>query len=287
MTQTRIADIAAAYDAGRSWTGLLRRGGPILTAGQWFDMSYASGIPGGNYYASAPLVSAVFGEFDGVYLGPACNAAGYTKYLQKAMFIPPATSIGQATISLNDIVMYYPFVDGDGGLQTMTNSLPIPRYGGVGCKLMLVSQGAGYGVSPNTIIGYTNSNGVAGRIAQVSYTNNIASAGALVSSATDATAMTVTGGSPYIELQQGDTGIMQVDSVNMQTAVGGVFAVCIVKPLATFGLQEATTIIEVDFVRERLRPISVQDGAYLGMILRSNTTATPATIHAEFSLYWI
>jgi hypothetical protein len=52
-------------------------------------------------------------------------------------------------------VLYYPFVDGDGGLQATTNTLT-NRYDGDGCHIMLVSQGIGIATTGQTTIVYVD-----------------------------------------------------------------------------------------------------------------------------------
>lgn len=289
MAIARLADIADAYTAGRSWLGYWRRGGPAMTAGLWTDLSYAAGIPVANYYAAAPYVSATLSPYDGISHGPAVNASGRSKYLHKAMLLPVA-AIGQAVFHVHDIVMFYPFVDGDGGDQPMDNQITIPRYGGVGCKIMLVSQGAGIANAQDTIITYTNSDGV--QKTWQGFTANANSAGQLISgpnSGTQPATAAYSHGTPYI-LGQGDRGVRSIDSINMLSGVGGIFAACIVKPIAIVSMQiNETTPIEVDFARDRLRmPMTeIQDGAYLNMIGQSSSSATPATLHGEFSFVWI
>ena len=55
-------------------------------------------------------------------------------------------------------MLYYPFVDGDGGLQATTNTLT-NRYDGDGCHIMLVSQGIGIATTGQTTIVYVDSDG--------------------------------------------------------------------------------------------------------------------------------
>lgn len=288
MTLRAISDIADAYTAGRSWHGFWRRGGPAMTAGIWTDMSYAAGIPVANYYAAAPYVSATLNANEGVLHGPAVNAAGFKKYLHKAMLMPVA-AIGQAVFYVHDIVMFYPFVDGDGGEQTMDNQIPIPRYGGAGCKIMLVSQGAGIANAQDALITYTNSAGV--QKTWQGFTANANTAGQLISGPTSGTKPAVSTrpfGNPYI-LGQGDAGVRSIDSINMLSGVGGIFAACIVKPLGMVSMQiNETTPIEVDFARDNLRlPLAeVQDGAYINLIGHCSTGATPATLHGQFDFVW-
>ena len=284
----RISQISDAYSEGRSWHGFFRRGGPAMTAGVWTDMSYAAGIPVANYYAATPYLSSVLEAKDGIFHGTNVNAAGYRKYLHKAMLMPVA-AIGQATFYIHDIVMYYPFVDGDGGDQPMDNQIAIPRYNGLGCKIMLVSQGAGIANSQDTIITYTNSDGV--QKTWKGFTANANTAGQLISGPNDGTQpaeRTYPHGNPYI-LNNGDRGVKSIDNINMLSGVGGIFAACIVKPLATISMQiNETTPIEVDYAADRLRigMTEIADGAYVHMIGRSSTTATPATMHGQFDFIW-
>lgn len=285
MAIQTIAQVTAAYEAGRHWTGYMRRGGPALTAGYWSDFSYASGIPVANFYASTPLTSAQLAATDGIYAGPSVNSAGYKKYLHKALFMPPATSIGQATMHIHDIVAYYPFVDGDGGEQTMINTLTSLRYSGVDCDLMVVSQGAGYANATDVTITYTDANNVSKTITPV-FLYTMASAGQLASQQYDALNINVAGitaGNPYIQLP---TGIKSIQTINFPTGVGGIFAFAIVKVLDTISLQEIGTPIEVDCIRDQMMMEEIEDGAYISMLVRSSVSGTPATAHAEISFVW-
>jgi hypothetical protein len=289
MTIRALSDIANAYTAGRHWTGYFRRGGPSMTASLWTDMSYAAGIPVANYYAAAPYVSSLLSPNDGILHGPNVNAAGFKKYLHKAMLMPVA-AIGQAVFYIHDIVMFYPFVDGDGGEQPMDNQISIPRYGGLGCKIMLVSQGAGIANAQDTIITYTDYDGV--QQTWQGFTANANTAGQLMSGPTSGTQPSFPlspTANPYI-LSQGARGVRSIDTINMLSGVGGIFAACIVKPIAVISMQiNETTPIEVDYAQDRLRiPMTeIQDGAYVHMIGQSSSTAAPATMHGEFSFVWI
>jgi hypothetical protein len=288
MAITNVAGVADAYTAGRHWSGYLRRAGPAMTAGLWTDLSYAAGIPVANYYAATPLVATQLSANEGIVHGPPVNAAGYKKYLHTALLLPPATSVGTVTALVHDIVAVYPFVDGDGGSQDMVNNLGTLRYdGGTGCKIMLVSQGAGVADAVAATITYTSSAGVQRTITPV-WMRNTASAGQLLSPA-DAAALGVLNyntPNPYLNLLAGDTGINSIDNINFPTAVGGIFAACIVKPLGTISWQELLVPIEVDYMRDRLRLSEVEDGAYVHMIARGTVTASPTTLHGEFSFVW-
>lgn len=288
MALDRISKIADAYTAGRHWMGFFRRGGPAMTAGLWTDMSYAAGIPVANYYVAPALTATALNPNEGILHGPSVNSTGFKKYLHKIMLMPVA-AIGQAMFYVHDIVMVYSFVDGDGGEQILDNALSIPRYNGVGCKIMLVSLGAGIGNAQGTIITYTNSDGV--QKTWTGFTANANTAGQLISgpnSGTQPAFPLQPFGNPYI-IGQGDNGIRSIDSINMLSGVGGIFAACIVKPLGMVSMQiNETTPIEVDMMQDRLRmPMTeIQDGAYIHMIGQSSSTATPATLHGQLDFIW-
>ena len=288
MAIETVAQVAAAYDAGQHWTGFLRRGGPAFTAGTWMDLSYAPGIPVANYYAAAPLTAAQLAATDGIAHGPAVNAGGLSKYLHKALLIPPATSVGLVTAILHDIVAYYPFIDGDGGSQDLVNALGSVRYNGVGCRIMFVSQGAGVADATDAQVTYTSPEGVQRTLTGV-YLRNTAAAGALAANHVDAAALGVLGyrvPNPFLLPAGGDSGVKRIDNVTLPSAVGGIFAAVIVKPLGTISWQETTSPIEVDFLRDRLRLADIEDGACLHLIARGTTAATPATMIGEFSFIW-
>lgn len=275
------SDVGNAYAAGRHWMGLLRRAGPASVAGYWQDLSYAAGVPGANYYAATPLTSALLSQNDGIQCGPAVNAAGYSKYLHKALVLPPSTSIGQFTCYIHDIVMYYPFVDGDGGFQAMVNT-ETNRYGGADCTIMLVSQGTGIGTTGFTTIVYEDKDGVQRTINDISTKHDVV-AGTLLAAA-DAVAVTTYGAvSPYFDCPNGCKRIISID---FDSAVGGIFAAVIVKPLGIVSVQEVGTPIEVDFLRDKMWPSEIKDGSYIGMIYRGTASATPANFMAELSFIW-
>lgn len=279
-----ILSYAEARDAqleGRSWLGYYRRGGPAMTANVWADLSYAAGIPVANYYASTPLTAATLS--DGIDLGPA-PAAGMSKYINRALIIPPAAT-GILQFEFIDILLYYPFVDGDGGYQDMINTVPMPRYGGHESKIMVVSQGVGT-ADANATITYTNSDGVAGK--QVTATLALANAaGSLCSSFAPGTAKTYPAG-PFLKLATGDRGVKSIQSVEYLSGGGGIQAFVIAKPLFSMTMFEATVApIEVDMMADRSFKLpQVAQGAYLSAIARGTTSASPATIIGQIETIW-
>lgn len=287
MAITSFRDVGAAYEAGRSWTGLLKRSGPVSVAGYWQDLTYAAGIPSANFYASTPLISALLAGIDGIQCGPDVEAEGYTKYLHKALVLPPQTSVGAFTMHIHDIVMYYPFIDGDGGAQTMTSSQD-NRYDGENCHIMLVSQGAGIASTGLTTIVYIDKDDVSTTVYTQTKHNN--PAGTLLTTANTVAPLSIGTAWPYIACPNGCKRIVSFD---FDIGAGGIFAAVIVKVLGSVSIFEpyvsATVVgapVEVDFFRDRLRAIPINDGAYIGAIYSSATAATPTNMLAELTFIW-
>jgi len=278
-----LLDYRAAYDEGRFWWGFMRRGGPALAANIHGDLSYAAGMPVANYYASTPLAAAVLNGREGIDTGPE-PATGLQKYISKVMIMPP-TACGIMEFRLLDVCLYYPFVDGDGGSQDLVNTTLIPRYDGEGCRIMVVSQGVGTG-NVDARVTYTNSKGVAGK--QVTVSLALANAaGSLCSSFAPGSAINYPE-APFLPLDVGDTGVKAITNVEYLAGGGGIAAFVIVKPLLELSMFEATVApIEVDCMSDRsgLLP-QIGTGAYLSMIARGTTAASPATIHALVETIW-
>lgn len=254
-----------------------------MTANIWADLSYAAGIPVANYYASTPLTSAVLNGRDGIDLGPN-PATGMDKYLKRVMIMPP-TATGILQFEFVDIVMYYPFVDGDGGYQDMINTVSIPRYGGYGCKIMVVSQGVGTNNAAVRVT-YTNSDGVAGK--QVTATLALGqAAGSLCSSFAPGTAITYPEG-PFLPLCSQCRGVQSIQSIEYLAPGGGIASFAIVKPLLSATMFEASVApIEVDTLADRTFAMpKLETGAYLSAIARGTTTQSPATITAQIETVW-
>ena len=281
MAIQSFADIASAYEAGRHWTGLLRRAGPVSVAGYWQDLSYAAGVPVANYYAATPLTSALLSSFDGIQCGPAVESDGYKKYLHKALLVPPSTSVGIITAHIHDVVMYYPFVDGDGGFQEMATN-QTNRYGGAGCHIMFVSQGIGIGTTGATTIVYQDKDDNTVTVTNIQTKHDVP-AGTLLTAADSVAASTFGLVSPYLMCPN---GCKSITSINFDVGVGGIFTAVIVKPLGVISTKEVGTPVEVDYFRDRLRPIPIHDGSYIGMIYRGTVGATPTNMMAELSFIW-
>lgn len=269
-----IKDARDAELAGRSWLGFLRRNGPTFVANRWHDMSYAAGNPVANYYASAPGAAATLLGREGIDTGPA-PAAGMRKRLAVTTLLPGANG-GSKLFWFLDYVLYYPFIDGDGGLQSLDNTVTIPRYNGEGCQVMAVCQGTGLSTG-NVRITYTNSDGVANR--QGTTTLDLTSTpGVLASSLAAGVAHTDPGG-PWMNLQHGDKGVRSIEFVEPLTAIGGIFALVIVKPLQHICVPTATAApVECDSFAEDLHSGDFEHGAYINAICHAAAAGAPTVM---------
>jgi hypothetical protein len=277
-----VADIRDAVDGGQTWTGLMRRQGPPLTAGIWADLSYGAGIPVANYYAASPLAAAILESRDGIDLGPV-PAAGLTRYLRGVTMLPHAQINNYQII---DVCQFYPFVGGDDGAQ---DTLPGPQFtrynGGEGCSVMVVSQGVGLGVS-DVRLTYTSCDGTTG-LQAIGSVNFAATAGSLGSSFASASGVNVPCG-PFLPRANGCRGVRSIQNIEPLSGVGGTAAFVIVKPLLSFGsLLASTAPIEVDTFHERtLRMAEIGPGAYLSMLMQSQAAGAPSVL-AEITNVWM
>lgn len=231
----------SAAQSGRNWLGSFRKVPGVTTiAGQWFDYSTAAGSPVPNYYASSPLTAAALDGGKGLPTGPACTPA--RKHVLRWHMINGAagatttTSQNQA-LYLLDYLLYYPFIDLDaaGEDQAMDNTTTLARYtDGAGVQMMLVAQAATIGGGQFTVT-YTNQNGTAGRITPVHFCVAAQPFGALVSANGAAAGVT-----PFLSLQDGDSGVRSVQSINFSVPNGGLAALVLVKPLMTsYSMEES------------------------------------------------
>jgi hypothetical protein len=274
-----VSEWAASVLDGQSWISSFRKmPGSVTIAGQWFDFSYAAGMPPANFYASAPLVAAVLDGKEGIFHGPDVSPA--KKFIHRITTMMGAASATTVTcqnvrLQLLDYLLYYPFVDMDaaGEDQALTNVVTLPRYtDGEGVMAMIVAQGQTVGGGTFTV-NYTNSDGTPGRVSNAHYCAAAQPAGALVSSITAAA-----GVSPFIALQSGDKGVRSIQSVNFSVANGGIAALVLVKPLQPHLQREearrtTSGVVtsfgspkEVESITARAGATEIQDGAFLSFI---------------------
>ena len=92
---------------------------------------------------------------------------------------------------------------------------------------------------------------------------------------------------PFLSLQAGDSGVRSVESVTIG-GVGdvGLFALVLVKPLATFSLYGIDAPTEVDYLTDMASMPEIKDDAYLNLIALPNGTLSGAPIHGVIETTW-
>lgn len=251
------ADILDAYDKGRYHIAPYRKASPSFVAGNFTDLSYSAGTPIANYYASAPMVFTTLNGNEGIFKG-----VGVDKLLHKITIHD--NSANATFYNLLDYVLYAPFVDFDSTDEQFFTTMPLPRYDGKGLKVMLVIQGTGTATA-NITMNYTNENGVSGRTSITSI-NSLLNAGTLASQ----------GQQGYLNLMQSDNGVKSIESVTMSSAIGGIGAIVIVKPLASIQKYELSPI-EKDFLIDKQSLPFIHKDAYLNFVAKSVGSATVVT----------
>lgn len=239
-------------------------------SGTWLDLSMAAGYPIPNYYASTPLESKYmsYSRQKGIFHG---HGNYNDKRLFESMVMGTNTQWLNTPMIMLDYLMYYPFIDeGYSGVQFMDNVESLPRYvDGKGVQMMAVSLGSRSG-GQTLQITYTNQDGVSGRVTPLIMCNNTSAVtGSLMN--TSGT-LAIQGSSPFLPLQGGDTGVRSVQSVCMISGVDtGIFALVLVKPLATTCFYDASTVSYKNHVSDSgLVPPKIENDAYINFIIVSN-----------------
>jgi hypothetical protein len=257
-----VRALAASHDAGRTHFCSIRKvPSQASVAGNWTDLSMAAGNPKPQYYASTPLAAATLDGFEGVFHG--ANKAPSTKHLTHwGLVTPTAALVGQ--YNLLDYLLYYPFVDGDDlNQQDLNNSVSLPRYTtGDGVLVMAVVSAPTTGGGALTY-NYVDQAGDSKTSPTISLN---ATAAGIATLATSEQAQT-SGGRWFLPMAEGSTGVRSITSVTFSVASGGLFALVLVKPLASLALREINTMAEREFVTQLPGAPQVVDGAYLGMVL--------------------
>ena len=280
-----IRAIADATDAGQYLFASFRKQATQATgAGVWFDMSMSPGNPAPNYYIGSPNVFIPMKQSTDGGLRHGGNVSPKKKFLRKLMALTSVTT--PVSCKLLDYLGFYGFVD-ESVLdeQFMDNSQSLTRYSdGKGVQLMPVVV-AGHTGGQSFTVKYTNQDGVSGRITQ-SVTMGTQITNGTILHSQGAGAAYVNNG-PFIPLQRGDTGVRSVESVTIG-GIGdvGLFALVLVKPLATFSLFGADSATEVDYLTDMAALPEIKDDAYLNIIALPNATLAGAPIIGIIETAW-
>lgn len=257
-------------------------------AGIWFDLSMSPGNPAPNYYIGSPGVFTALKQSTdgGLRHGGNVNALGSKKHLRKVMALTPTAAATPCSLKLLDYIGFYGFID-ESVLdeQLMDNTTPPPRYAdGAGVQVMAVVVAGQTGGQTYTFR-YTNQDGVPNRISQVATMSTQAVNGTLLNSQRAGAGYVNNG--PFATLQNGDTGVRTIEGVSIG-GVGdvGLFALVLVKPLATFSLTGIDAPTEIDYWVDTPSIPEIKDDAYLNFIALPNGNLSGAAIHGMLETTW-
>ena len=279
--------LADAQDAGQYLYASFRKQATQTTgAGVWFDLSMSPGNPAPNYYIGTPnaFVPMRQSTDGGLRHGGNVNALGRKKFLRKLMALTTETL--PVSCLLLDYLGFYGFID-ESVLdeQPLDNTQGLPRYAdGRGVQLMPVVV-AGHTGGQTFTVSYTNQDGVAGRVTPaVTMTTQIVNGTILHSQGAGAA---YANNGPFLPLQIGDSGVRSVESVQIG-GIGdvGLFALVMVKPLATFSLFGIDAATEVDYLTDMAALPEILDDAYLNLIALPNATLAGDPIHGIIETTW-
>lgn len=241
--------------------------GSTEQSGRWYDDSMLSGFPPANFYATEPLAAATLNWRKGIRHSEPDDATSES-LLSVASTSDGGTNTAPQHLMLCDYLLYYPFIDGnDDSLQVMDNTVTLPRStDGVGVYAFLVALGVG-STTINYNLTYTNSAGVTGR--STSGGGNAAITVSEIVGGAAGTGFT----NPFIPLASGDKGVRAIESIQFTgTVPGGLYALVLVKPIATFAHAEQAVTAETVYPI----PPTIPNGAVLHTmrLAGANTSAT-------------
>ncbi len=276
--------MADAQDAGQYLYASFRKQATQTTgAGVWFDLSMSPGNPAPNYYIGSPNVFVPLAQSTDGGLRHGGNV-GTKKHLRKLMALSTVTT--PISGKLLDYLGFYGFVDESvTDEQFMDNTVGLTRYAnGKGVMLMPVVVAGHTGGQPFTVK-YVNQDGVSDRITQTAVMGTQVTNGTILHSQQAGTAYVNNG--PFLTLQAGDTGVRSVQSVTIG-GVGdvGLFALVLVKPLATFSLFGNDSATEVDYLVDTPTIPEIQNDAYLNLIVMPNGQIAGSTLLGTIETTW-
>ena len=280
-----VAEVANAVEQGRHHIQhFFRTGvpGSFGTSNLFGDASIgSSGPPVYNPYLGTALeATQLIGQRNqGIYTGPTLPTQ--ERYLLSVSLTQAGASGFFPAVYFLDYLMFYPYIDCDSlDEQVFDNPVSLPRYtDGEGVRMAFFSQTPGSGAGNSITVNYTNQDGVAKTtVSQIRVSGTIGVSGSGHPGGTNAM-------SPFVPLANGDRGVRSVQSVQLAGGIGAFAVLVLVKPLFNLALNELSSTVEKNFLREQAALPRIYEGAYLNYIynLSTNTGALgPIIGQAQF-----
>lgn len=258
----------------------------VTVKGIWYDLTGASGNPKAKqWFDAAPLVAQQIRQSTdgGIFHGGAVSSLGMKKYLRMVRTACASATPLPMPLILCDYLLYYPSIeDGNTDPQTMDNTLTLPRYTtGKGVQMMAVTISSRTGGQTFSVT-YTNSEGVAGRVTPNVTQNTAAAPGSITTSSLT----TQSGGHPFIPLADGDLGVRSIESVQMNGADTGFFALVLVKPLLYTQIRGIDAPYDKDPLIFANELEEVQDDAFLSLLALPNGSLSGVAVRGNAKVIW-
>jgi hypothetical protein len=281
-----VRDLVNAEENGQTrFSEFVKNVTQTTTAGVWYDLTGSSGNPRAKqWFDAAPLTAQVINQSGdgGIFHG--ANVSTQSKYLRFLRAACNTATPLPMTLMLCDYLMYYPTVeDGNTDLQAMTNVQTLPRYTtGAGVQMMAVTISSRTG-GQTFNVSYTNSDGTAGRTSQTVVQNAVAAPGTVTTSAVGTVNATP---DLFIPLQFGDSGVRSVESVQMNGADTGFFAIVLVKPIAQTIIRGIDAPYDKDMLLFSSELETIKDDAYLSLLALPNGSLSGLAVRGGIKTVW-
>nr|WP_298657542.1 hypothetical protein [uncultured Flavobacterium sp.] len=280
-------EIDEAYEEGRFLLRSFNKNVTVTTTvGVGQDLSGVSGNPVAQYFLGSSGESTEMSYLlndKGIDCGG--SMPGYSKFIHRIEVLTTTTNQAPCTLKLMDYLMFYPFIGMDTGLQNLTQSATLPRYSAnEGVQMMLIEQNPYIG-NVTCQVGYTNQDGVSGRLTPIFSLNTAVVAGTVATSAP-----TTSGAAGlFLPLQSGDYGVQQADTIEFFSGDVGTVCILLCVPIATIPIYEVGTYCYFDLWNNFGYLPKIKDDAYLNFIMQPSASVTGAvtnTIHGNITTIW-
>lgn len=287
MTARNIRDLNTAETGGQTALSFFRKNPTQTTAANiWFDLSMSPGNPVPNYYIGTPGVFTPLSRSADYGIPHAGIVAPLKQHLRVMGMMNVSAGAANSLLTMCDYLGFYPFIDESAlGYQPFTKNIPLPRDPtGKGAQLMAVVV-AGHAGGTVMRFTYTNQDGISGKVTP----DHLMTAQQLVNGTilTSGTGVNRSHG-PFIALAPGDTSALSVEGVEIDGSGDiGLFALVMVRPIATTHVRGIDAPTEIDFLIERSEMPVIEDDAYLNFICLPNGNLAGSAYYGYIKTLWV
>jgi hypothetical protein len=258
-------------------------GAAAYTAGRWYDTSSLAGTPVANSFPGTALAWRTCDESTGngtdiFGIRHGGNVLSDLKHILNMYALTGVATGVPAMLMLCDMQGYWPGINMNTTVNTLTGTPTLRYTNGEGCRLFLVARATTGATAHNIAVSYSNTTPTAGRSLPVTVA---ATASAIVPHIVHSGTAANNYG-PFLPLASGDTGVSNVASVTLSIASGtaSTAALCLVRPLATLPLTTVSIAAERDLLNQFPSLPTIKDGACLHWLL-----FTGAAVGASSNFY--